>query len=414
MLKSHLNSNHTMAASCFTIVNQAIVNNFAPLLFLTFQNEFKISLELIGLIISINFGMQLFIDLVCAKYVDKIGYRTAIVASNVAAFIGTAGYGIFPYIMEPYTGILLAVIISATGGGLAEVLVSPIVEALPTQNKSGKMAFLHSCYCWGHCGIVIISTLFFTVVGIEHWRFLAYIWSLIPFLNTFFFTLVPIYPIVPEGKQMSVKSLITNKLFIVLAILMFCSGSAEICMAQWSSLFAESGLGVSKTLGDLLGPCCFAVMMGIARSFYSAKSEKINLRKFLIISSVLSVVFYLVTVFAHNPIIGLMGCALCGLAVGMMWPGVISLSAKQFSTGGTAMFALLAFSGDCGASLIPGLVGLISEKIQSVGSSIAAPLLHYENITQLALKTSLLFAALFPLIMVFVMLLVPKEKGTKK
>ena len=414
MLKSRFNSGHTMAASCFTIINQAIVNNFAPLLFLTFQKEFGVSLELIGLIISINFGIQLLIDLVGAKYVDKIGYRTAIVASNVAAFIGTAGYGIFPFIMDPYAGILVSVIISATGGGLAEVLVSPIVEALPTQNKSGKMAFLHSCYCWGHCGIVILSTLFFNLAGLESWRFLAFIWSVIPFLNTFFFMLVPIYPIVPEGKQMSVKQIITNKLFIVFAILMFCSGSAEISMAQWSSLFAESGLGVSKTMGDLLGPCCFAITMGIARTFYSVKSERINLRTFLIYSGILSVISYLITVFARNPVIGLMGCALCGLAVGMMWPGVISLSAKHFPRGGTAMFALIAFSGDCGASLGPGLVGFISEKVQSAGTSIIAPLVSFENVTQLSLKTSLLFAAIFPFIMAIVLLLVPGEKGTKK
>ena len=213
---------------------------------------------------------------------------------------------------------------------------------------------------------------------------------------------------------MPIKKLLTDKMFIVFAVLMFCSGSAEISMSQWSSLFAESGLGVSKTLGDLLGPCAFAVMMGIARTFYSVKSEKINLSRFLLISSALSVISYLITVFARNPIIGLCGCALCGLAVGMMWPGVISLSAKHFPSGGTAMFALVAFSGDCGAALGPGLVGLISEKVQSSGTSPVASLLSFENVTQLSLKTSLLFAALFPFVMAVVMLFVQKGKGTKK
>jgi MFS family permease len=277
--------------------------------------------------------------------------------------LGLAGLGIFPGILpDPYIGLLIAVILYAIGGGLVEVLISPIVEACPMDpsKKSAHMSLLHSFYCWGHVFVVIASTIFFTVFGIGNWKILACLWAVVPLLNAFYFSQVPISTLTQNGESMPIKKLISSKMFWILMLLMVCAGASEQAMNQWASLFAEAGLKVTKTVGDLTGPCLFAALMGISRVFYSKFSEKINLRIFMIGSSCLCVVSYLLASFSPYPVLSLIGCSLCGLSVGIMWPGTFSLAAEKCPKGGTAMFALLALGGDLGCSGGPTLVGMVT------------------------------------------------------
>lgn len=361
-MKKTLHYNHTIYACYIGYIVQAIVNNFVPLLFLTFQSTFDISLDKIAYLITINFGIQLIVDFVSAKYVDRIGYRRAAIIAHIFAAIGLAGLGVFPYVLpDAYTGILLAIAFYAVGGGLLEVIVSPIVEACPTDNKESVMSLLHSFYCWGHMGVVILSTIFFAVAGIENWRILAFVWAAVPLLNVFFFARVPINALVEEGEGMSIAELVKNKMFWLLFVLMICGGASEQAMSQWASAFAESALGISKTMGDLAGPCMFALFMGSARAIYGKYGEKIPLEKFMKICCLLCIAGYLLAALSATPLLALAGCALCGLSVGIMWPGTFSLATKTMKRGGTAMFAFLALAGDVGCGGGPTFVGVVSE-----------------------------------------------------
>lgn len=352
---------HTKYASYLGLVTQAIVNNLAPLLFVTFQRQFGISLEKISLLIIINFAVQITTDFLSARYVDKVGYRVALLLANSCCFLGLIGLGIFPYIFSnTYVGLILAVVINAIGGGILEVVVSPVVEALPGDEKESAMSMLHSFYCWGQVSVVILSTLYFTTVGIEQWRYLSMFWALIPLFGGLLVLQVPMCPLVEEGERIPLRSLFKVKLFWILFLLMICAGASELAMSQWASLFAEEGLGVSKTLGDLLGPCLFAVLMGISRTIYGFYGSKMDLKKTIAASSVLCVLSYLVAVFSPSPVIALLGCAFCGFSVGIMWPGVFSLSSRFYPQGGTAMFAILALGGDVGCATGPGLVGFVA------------------------------------------------------
>lgn len=356
------NYQHTMYA-CFTgFASQAIINNFAPLLFLTFQTTYDIPLSQITFLVTFNFGLQLLIDLISAGIVDKIGYRISIVAAHVLASLGLICLAVLPEIFpDPFTGLLTAVMIYAIGGGLLEVLVSPIVEACPSKNKKAAMSLLHSFYCWGHVGVVLLSTLFFTLAGIENWRILAFIWAIIPAVNAVAFTRVPLASLMEEGERgLSIRELLTNRIFWVMVILMLCAGACEQSVSQWASTFAETGLHVSKTVGDLMGPMLFAICMGLSRVLYSRKGEQLNLPKSLLASSLLCVASYLVISLSPIPALGLLGCGICGFSVGLLWPGTFSLAAAALRRGGTALFALLALAGDLGCSLGPTVVGRVS------------------------------------------------------
>lgn len=365
--------NHTLKASYVGYITQAIVNNFIPLLFLTFQSSFGISLEKITLLVTINFGIQLLVDLLSARFIDKIGYRTAVVAAHIFAAAGLAGLGVLPDMFpDPYMGLLLCVSMYAVGGGLIEVLISPIVEACPTDKKDAAMSLLHSFYCWGSVLVITVSTVFFMVFGVANWRAMALLWSLVPAANAIFFTSVPIAMLTEEGQGMSIRGLMKERAFWVFAFIVVCAGASEQAMSQWASAFAESGLHVSKAVGDMAGPCMFAIFMGVSRTFYAKFSEKMNLVTFMTGSGVLCVFSYLLAAFSPNPILALAGCGLCGLSVGILWPGAFSLASASCPRGGTAMFALLALAGDLGCSTGPTLVGLVSD---TAGGSISAGLI---------------------------------------
>lgn len=352
----------TMIACYLGFITQAITANFAPLLFLTFHRTYQISLGKIAFISTAFFFTQLLIDLFCAKYVDKIGYRKSVVASEILSAAGLIGLAFLPSLLpNPYVGILISVIIYAMGSGLIEVLVSPIVEACPFDNKDSVMSLLHSFYCWGSVGVILLSTIFFAIFGIENWRILSCVWALIPLFNTFNFISCPIESLTDEGEGFSIRQLFHIPIFWIALILMVCSGASEISMAQWASAYVESALGISKSIGDIIGPCLFAVMMGTSRSFYGKYGEKIDLMKFMIGSGALCLVCYLLSALAPLPFLNLVGCAVCGFSVGIMWPGTISIASKKIPLGGTAMFALLAMAGDLGGAVGPGIVGLVTQ-----------------------------------------------------
>lgn len=352
----------TMYACFIGYVVQAVVNSFVPLLFVTFQTEFHIPLTQITLLITVNFVIQLVVDLLSAGFVDKIGYRASAIIAHACAGTGIFLLTILPELFSnPFYGILLAVMVYAIGGGLIEVLISPILEACPTDNKESAMSLLHSFYCWGCTGVVLLSTLFFALFGTSHWKILALIWVLLPAANLILFTKVPIYSLHEEGESgMSISELFRVKVFWLLMAMMLCAGASEQAVSQWASTFAEKGLHIQKTVGDLVGPMMFSVLMGLSRLIYGKYGEKLNLDRFMKGSCVLCVASYLCISLVPVPIVGLIGCAICGFSVGIMWPGTFSKASAAIKRGGTVLFAMLALAGDLGCSGGPTLVGFVS------------------------------------------------------
>ena len=364
---------HTLRASYLGYITQDIVNNLAPLLFLTFARDYALSLERITLLTTINFAVQLLVDLLSARVIDRIGYRVSIVAAHVFATAGLCGMALLPGLLpSAYAGLLLSVVLYAVGGGIIEVLISPIVEACPTGKKEAAMSLLHSFYCWGHVGVVLLSTAFFAAFGTARWRVLALLFALVPAFNAVYFARVPIYPIVPDGAPTPLARLLRQKVFWLLMLLMVCAGASEQAMSQWASTFAESALGVGKAVGDLAGPCAFALLMGAARAIYGKFSDRIPLRRMMLGSAALCVVCYLTAVFARSAALALIGCALCGFSVGIFWPGTFSIAAQALPGAGTAMYALMALAGDVGCSGGPTVVGLVAG---ALGENLRAGLL---------------------------------------
>ena len=391
-MEKQKNYKKTLVACYLGFVTQAITANFTPLLFLTFKNTYGIGFEKIALIPMVFYFTQLLIDFAAAKFVDKIGYRVCVVSSQVLSAAGLVLMAVLPELLPvPFAGILIAVVLYAIGSGLVEVLVSPIVEACPFENKGGMMSLLHSFYCWGAVAVILGSTLFFTAFGIENWKILTVLWAIIPFLNAFNFMFCPIERLVEEDQRMQTSQLLKLPLFWLLILLMICAGASEASMAQWASAFTESAMGVSKTVGDLAGPCLFAVFMGISRIVYGKLSEKLDLTKTMLACGGLCVLCYLTASLSAMPIIGLAGCALCGVSVGIMWPGTISISSQKCPRGGTAMFAFLALAGDLGATVSPSLVGGIS------------------NMAGGNLKAGLFAATVFPLLLIFGLILLRRK-----
>ena len=381
--------------ACFIgYIVQAIVNNFLPLLFVTFQNKYSVPLTQITLLITLNFGVQLIVDMISAGFVDKIGYRASALIAHICSAAGLILLTVLPEAFpDPFVGILAAVLIYAVGGGLIEVLISPILEACPTKNKETAMSLLHSFYCWGHVGVVLISTLFFSIFGIENWKLLALCWAAVPAVNIILFAKAPIYPLHAEGERgLTLKQLFTLKTFRIMILMMICAGASEQAVSQWASTFAERGLGVSKTIGDLAGPMSFAALMGLSRLLFGKFGDRIDLDKFMKLSCLLCIASYLCISLVPIPAVGLIGCAVCGFSVGIMWPGAFSKASAAIKGGGTALFAMLALAGDIGCSGGPALAGYISgcfggELRAGILAAIIFPILMFLGI-QLAKKQS--------------------------
>lgn len=391
------NYRKTVIACYLGFVTQAITANFAPLLFLTFHNNYSIPLGKIALISSVFFVTQLIVDVLCAKFADKIGYRRCVVGSQLMSAVGLIGLAFLPELLpDPFAGIIISTVIYAVGSGLTEVLVSPIVEACPFEHKEAAMSLLHSFYCWGSVGVILISTLFFALFGIENWKWLSCAWAIIPFINMFNFSSCPIEHPVEDGEGMGIKGLLKVPLFWLAIVLMICAGASELSMAQWASAFAESALGLSKSVGDIAGPCLFAVTMGISRTIYGKYGYKLDLMKFMIGSGCLCLVCYVTASTASIPMLGLLGCIMCGFSVGIMWPGAISICSAKIPSGGTAMFALLAMAGDMGGALGPWIVGNIT---QSAGDN---------------MQKGMLAGCVFPIVLTLVLLIMKNSKKAKQ
>ncbi len=388
------NYKKTLLACYLGFITQAICANFAPLLFLTFHNNYEIPLGQIALISTLFFLTQLIVDVLCSYFADKIGYRRCAIASELCAAAGLVGLAFLPDLCpNPLTGIIVSVIIYAIGSGLIEVLGSPIVEACPFDHKEAVMSLLHSFYCWGSVGVILLSTVFFAVFGIDSWKWLACAWAVLPLYNIYNFATCPIEHTTEDGKGMSTGRLLRVPLFWIAIILMVCAGASELSMAQWASAYTESALGFSKAMGDLTGPCIFAITMGISRVIFGKYGEKLDLMRFMMGSGVLCLSCYIAASISNNPIIGLIGCVLCGFSVGIMWPGTISICSGRLPEGGTAMFALLAMAGDLGGAFGPSLVGNIT---QNAGND---------------LRKGMLVGCVFPLVLILSLLLL---KGMKK
>ena len=385
------NYRKTLKACYLGFITQAISANFAPLLFLKFHSDFEISLGQIALIPAIFYITQFVVDLFCAKYVDFIGYRKSIVVSQFLAGLGLIGLAVLPNILPvPFVGIIISVFLYAIGSGLIEVLCSPIVEACPFEHKEKIMSLLHSFYCWGSVGVILLSTLFFVVFGLDKWEILSCLWAIIPLYNIYNFATCPIEHLVEDGKGMTILQLFKAPLFWVAIVLMICAGSSEMSMAQWASAFSESALGINKSFGDLAGPCMFAVTMGIARVLYGKFGEKIELTKFMLTSGIICVLSYLLSGLSSIPIFGLIGCIVCGFSVGIMWPGTISITVPRIPKGGPALFAFLAVAGDMGGAFGPSMVGYFSQQAE-------------DN-----LQIGLLTGCIFPLIMLVALIFMQK------
>ena len=381
--------------ACYTgFATQAICANFPPLLYVTFFKTYGISLSALAMISTLYFFSQLVIDFICAKIVDRIGYRPCIIASCLTTGLGLLGLAFLPDLLpNPYAGVLISVVIYAIGSGLIEVLGSPIIEACPFDNKDMVMSTLHSFYCWGSAVVILGSTLFFSIFGLKNWKILAVIWALIPLINTYNFATCPMEPLVKEGQSMTMGDLLKNRMFWLMIVLMVCAGASEISMAQWASAFAESALGVTKAVGDIAGPAGFAISQALSRTLYGKFGDKVDLTVYMAASGILCLICYLLAGLAQIPILGLIGCALCGFSVGIMWPGSISISSRILPTGGTAMFALLALAGDLGGTIGPSIVFNVSKAFSN------------------DLHTGILASVGFPIILVICVLIVRLKKA---
>lgn len=394
--KSKLNYKHTMSACFIGYIIQAIACNFAPLLFVSWSKELNISIAQTTTIITLTFFVQMAVDFLSSKFVDKIGYKSGVILAHTFAAAGFISLSVLPFIMNSaYLGIIISVILYATGSGLLEVLISPIVEFCPTDNKAAAMSLLHSFYCWGSVFVVAVSSAFFVFCGRDNWRYLALLWALISILNGLFISLVPIPEPHEDAKKTKLSDLLKNKLFVISVIIMICSGASEIAMSQWASTFAETGLNVSKTVGDLMGPMAFAVLMGIGRIIFSKLSSRIKIEKYLILSAAMCIISYILASFSPNAVLSLVGCALCGLSVSAMWPATISLTSQNIASGTTAMFALLALSGDMGCTAGPTAIGWIT------------------NLFAGDLKKGLAFAIIFPVIIIISICVLEKIQKKK-
>ncbi|MBQ9098296.1 MAG: MFS transporter [Clostridia bacterium] len=353
----------TRVACYMGYITQAIANNFMPLLFLTFESSFGISLSKISLLIGLNFAAQLTTDIIAAKIIDRLNLRAVAVSAQLLAALGLVSMGVLPHLLpSPYIGLLIATLLCAVGGGMDEVIVSPLMEACPGEGKAASMSLLHSFYCWGQAGIILISVIFFAIFGIENWPFLAGVMALIPLCGGLLFAMVPILRLPGEEGGFTLRHLFSYKCFVWLLLMICMGGAAEVIMSQWASTFAEAGLQVNKSTGDLLGPCLFAVLMGLSRVIYAKIAGRIHLLPMMAASAVMCIASYLLAALAPVPLLSLMGCALCGFSVGVFWPGVYSLAAERVPDGGVPMFAVLAIAGDLGCLFAPSLAGWVADR----------------------------------------------------
>ncbi|MGI6199316.1 MAG: MFS transporter [Christensenellales bacterium] len=391
---------NTLHACYLGYVTQAIVNNLAPLLYIIFQDQYTVSFEQIGRLALINFVTQLIVDVISVRAVDKVGYRKAAVFAHAFSVLGLICLAALPNLLpDAYVGLVISVMLYAIGGGLLEVIVSPIVDSLPGDDNASAMSLLHSFYSWGQMAVILLTTFLLRFMGSSLWTLLPLLWALVPLFNLFAFLKVPLMPTVPEEHKTPLKTLLSSRFFMIAMLIMLCAGASEMTMVQWASLFAEKGLGVSKVVGDLAGPCLFALLMGLGRTAYGIWGNRVKIERMLVMSSGLCILCYLLAAFAPHPFFSLMGCAFCGLSIALMWPGTLSMSAARFPMGGTAMFGVLAIFGDLGCSVGPWLTGLVSDLIMKNPAFVEMANSAQVTLEQVGLKGGLTVGVVFPTIL---------------
>jgi len=368
-------------------ITQAIIVNLSPLFFVIFQDNYNVSFVTLGSIVLLNFITQMLTDIAAIKFVEKVGYRVAAVTAHALASAGLLMLGFLPMIMPIIPALVISTVIFAVGGGLLEVLVSPIVDSVPGEAKESSMSLLHAFYCWGQVMVVLVTTLLLFLIGNKNWSIIPMMWAILPIYNLITFLKVPIIPPLSENERMPIKKLLKSKIFLIALLMMLCAGASELAIAQWASLFTEKALGVSKTAGDVLGPCFFGIMMGVGRTIYGVYGQKVRLLRVMILSAILCVISYIAASVSQNAAVSLVGCALCGLAVSLMWPGMLSMVAAKYTSGGAAMFGIMAIFGDVGCSVGPWLVGVVSQMCSGLGA-------------ESALRYGILAATIFPVIMI--------------
>lgn len=381
--------------ACYTgLTVQAIINNFLPILFIIFQRDYGLSYEQLGRLLFINFAIQILADFLTPYIVKLIGYKGSAITCHFLATLGLVLLFVLPNIMADfYTAVVISVMVYAFSSGIIEVVMSPIMELIPQDNKTANMAFLHSFYCWGQALTVVVTTLLVKLLGFNDWRFIPLLWAIIPFLNMLFFTRVPVVEQPEQQNEKTSRSIFKTREFICFAIFMLCAGANEIAMSEWASVFAQNALGVSKTVGDLAGPCAFAILMGSGRVIYAKFLCKFSYRKVTIVNSLLCLACYFAVAVCKVPAFSLLACAICGFSVSIAWPGTISLAAARFPNGGTMLFSICALCGDMGCSTGPWLLGAVAD------------------ITDL--NTGFLVCCIFPLAMLGTAILLLKEKDCK-
>lgn len=397
MVKENTNYKKTLHACYRGYITQAIIVNLAPLFFIIFQDRYNVSFVTLGSIVLLNFVTQLMTDLVSIKFIEKVGYRIAAVMAHLLASIGLVLLGTLPNIMPVVPALVTATLFYSVGGGLLEVIVSPIVDSLPGEEKESSMSLLHSFYCWGQVLVILITTCLLFFIGNKNWHIIPILWAILPIYNLIKFLKVPMLPPLTSDERMPIKKLLNSKIFLVILLLMLCAGASELALAQWASLFTEKALGVSKAIGDVFGPCLFGVLMGVGRTVYGIYGGKVKLLRVLIISSLLCICAYLLASLSQNAMISLVGCALCGLSVSLMWPGMLSFASEEFKTGGTAMFGIMAVFGDMGCSVGPWVIGFVSEFTIATGEA-------------QALRYGVLAAVIFPIVMMIGTLFLQKKR----
>lgn len=343
----------------------ALVTNLSPLLFVILMGSYNLSFEQVGRLVLINFFTQIIADLAFSKPVDTYGVRPFITLGHALVFIGFVMFAFSPRLFphSPYTGLMLATVVFSCGGGLLELLLSAIVQAVPSDAKAAAMSLLHSFYAWGFIVVVVLTFLMLKLFGSANWPWLFLIWSLVPLFNFFNFLRVPLPPQVPDEHRTSTRVLASTPFFIFVVLGIALGGAAEVSMSQWTSAYAETTLGLSKQTGDLLGLCLFAGLLGLGRVLYGTYGKRFDIWRVMFLGSLFAAGCYLVAALSQHPIVSLVACAFCGLGVALLWPGSVTNAAHRFPFAGASMFAILAAGGDTGAAVGPWLLGLIADQI---------------------------------------------------
>lgn len=385
--------------SCFVgIFCQAVSSNITAILFIPLMTLYGLSYVHLGLLVGINFTTQVLVDIIASRLVDRYGFRVFVLPSDILAVIGLVLFGLTPVLFDNIlTGLVFSTIIFSASCGLQEVMLSPIVNAIPHNDKGPAMALMHSFYAWGQVATIIITTLFLFFFGIENWQVIVFLWALVPLVNFFMFLAAPFPGVIHENQRMTMRDLILKPFYLVALLAIMGGAATELVMNQWSSTFSEKVLELPKVTGDILGMCGFAVFLGLGRVLYGRYGSKINMNNVLVGSAAAAVVCYIAVAISPLPAISLAACAVCGLAASLLWPGTLVITAEKYPLAGAWIFAILAAAGDIGAASGPFAAGVITDLTRQMPSILqfAASLQLLPD--QFAIRIAILLSAIFPL-----------------